>query len=311
MSAVPSFAKRSNPIPAATAVLACCLCAFTAVPAGADEGVIEAAIEADFAIEKVYAIERRSTPTGVEMHRTEGAIENGRLRIGNLKPGVIYDLRFETEEGVIEGWDAENLPESNFVGNPPLEEEGEEEILDKIRNTARRSFFDEVEALDIEGNIQNAAVLLRQVRTRPFVGGGYRRGERIHRVDRQQWEDPERRTWQPHRELPWFAIERLRLMPEEFEKLSRVYARHLGGIKVPEDEPTVDRGRLVLPKPEGGVYAVDPQNRRIDPIRLKPAGGREDDNGDGEDEQAADEQATSTDGLGRHAGPSPSMGDLP
>ena len=301
--------KQSLPLALTAAVaMAAALAVESAVaPAAAGEGIIEATIVADVEVEKVYAIERRPTRTGVEMHRTEGRISDGRLRITNLPTDAIFDLRFETPRGVIEGWDAVNLPRSDYVEEQPLSEESRKEIFDKIANMARRGFFDEVEVLDIQGNIQNAAVLLRQVRTRPFVGGGYRRGERVHRVDRQQWEDPEEHTWQPHRDLPWYAIERLRLMPDEFDNLSRVYARHLGGIKLTPRQPRADLGRLRLPTPEGGVYAVDPENRRIAPVRLKP------DPGDGAegDSREQSEQATSPRALEQDADSMPTQGDSP
>jgi hypothetical protein len=78
----------------------------------------------------------------------------------------------------------------------------------------------------------------------------------------------------PWQERPSYALVREKLKPADYPSKSMVYARHLGGIGLTEESPDSDRGIIRVPKPAGGVYAVEPDGTPIKPIVLK-AGGRQ------------------------------------
>lgn len=198
-----------------------------------------------------------------------GALDGDRVRFENLPVPGNYELRFTFDDGAyVQGWDA-TVPQSDYVGDPPLEDDGRAEILRKQTSDQFTAFGDDVHVLDLQGNLQNAALLMMQVRRRAFVGGGYREGEWVWRVDRYQWEDPMEHTWVPYQERPFYALVRRRLFEDDFRALRVAYARHLGGLSLTAEEPSVNLGRVVVPHPEPGVVAVEPDGTPIEPVILK------------------------------------------
>ncbi|MFW5683116.1 MAG: hypothetical protein ACOC1G_08950, partial [Phycisphaeraceae bacterium] len=161
----------------------------------------------------------------------------------------------------------------------PLPEEDRKKLLQKLAGREFSEFADDVRVLDAKGNTQNAAILVMHLRVRAFAGGNYKPGEWVWRVNRTQWENPDEHTWVPYRPRPFYALIRQRLFKKQFHDKSHVYARHLGGITLSEEEPEVDLGRVVVPEPKGGVYAVEPDGSRIVPTVLKgpvvPVPGKE------------------------------------
>jgi len=267
----------------------CCaalvVCAVTV--AHAQDGVIRAQIETSADFVKVWAVQRvaktmetskgRTKDIGMYAERHRGQIDGDAVTFDDLPAPGRYDLRFETEDGgVVQGWDA-TVPESDYVGDPPLEDWARKRILKKQADDQFTAFADRVRVLDMRGNVQHAALLVAKLRWRPFVGGGYKPGEWVWRVERWHWEDPNEQTWVPHQERPFYALVRQRLYEKEYREKAVVYAAHLGGLVLTEQAATRDLGTLKLPAPGKGVYAVTPDGQRIEPTVIKgegkPVGG--------------------------------------
>ena len=257
--------------------LAALLAAFALAPS-AHAGSIRATLQAAEPVTRVWAIERRAgqltTSTGkvhdVGMygHPRQGEVKDGAIVIEDLPVPGQYDLKLETASGVVVGWDS-IVPESDYVGDPPLEDESRKAILAKLADEQFSKFSDRMWVLDIQGNIQNAALLVMKLRTRPFVGGDYQPGEWVWRVERWQWENPDEHTWVPYQERPFYALVRQRLDRNQYQAKRAAYARHLGGIRLTKEHDAVDLGAVTVPRVDAGVYAVDPGGARIQPIVLK------------------------------------------
>lgn len=245
----------------------------------AHSGSIRATLDTDADIARVQAIGRQAKQIITSKGETKdigmygkpfpGRVEGDTLVIENLPVPGLYDLRLVTESGaVIEGWDA-TVPESDYVEQLPLPEEDREKLLEKLAGREFSEFADDVRVLDARGNTQNAAILVMHLRVRAFVGGHYKPGEWVWRVNRTQWENPDEHTWVPYRPRPFYALIRQRLFKKQFHDKSHVYARHLGGITLEEERSDIRLGEVVVPEPQGGVYAVDPDGSRIIPTVLK------------------------------------------
>jgi len=233
-------------------------------------GTIRATIDTEEPIASAWIILRRDTNIGVEHQPKPIKITDNELVIEGLEVPGRYDLRFKTASGcVIEGWD-DKVPESDYVDEQPLSKESKLTILKKMAKTSKRGFADKVVVLDIQGNIQSAAVLVTRLRTRPFVGGAYKQGEWVWRVERWQWEFPEEDTWTPYQERPYYALVRKRLYKKDYEALKTTYARHLGGILLTEEQPEVKMGVLKIPHLKPGVRALNPNGSATRPISIKP-----------------------------------------
>ena len=237
--------------------------------AGVSAGTIRATIDSAEPILEAWVIARQDTDIGVESKPRRIELDGNDLVIEDLPAPGRYDLRFRTASGIIEGWD-DQVPESDYVEEQPLSAESKLTILKKMEKMARRGFADEVIVLDIQGNIQNAAVLVTKLRRRPFVGGTYQPGEWVWRVERWQWEYPEEDTWVPYQERPYYALVRKRLYKPQYEALHTSYARHLGGIVLTADAPDVRMGVLKIPRLKPGTRAVNADGSPTTPISIKP-----------------------------------------
>lgn len=259
----------------AAAVAAALLGLLLACPAkspAADSGpgVITAQIKTSELILKVWAIRRNDTPHGMYSEPYAGAVVDGKLTVAGLPVPGRYDLRFQTESGLVEGWDA-TVPRSEYVDEQPLSEESQNEIARKMSKETVSGFPDQAVLLDIQGNIQNAAALMTTVRTTPFAEGlGTTHGIWIWRVDRWQWESPEDEQWSPWDKRPYYALFRERLKPEAYQAKRVVFARHLGGIGLKEERPKVELGTILVPRPLPGVRAVNPDGSTTRTVVLKP-----------------------------------------
>jgi hypothetical protein len=195
----------------------------------------------------------------------------GVIHIDHLAPGV-YDLKFQAAHGLVMGWDA-HVPASDYETEQPLSEASRKVLLEKLAQGGAAGFDDQVAVLDIQGNIQNAAILTRQLRTRPFVGGHYKPGEWVFRATRWQWEAPQDVTWAPYQEQPFYALLRQRLVQKSYEALNITFARHLGGIHLATANSRVDLGKVLIPEVQlkQGVIAVNSDGSMIEPVVIKPA----------------------------------------
>ena len=235
-----------------------------------NEGGIEATIDAEEPIVRAWVIARQDTSIGVESKPRSVQIDGNKLTIDGLAVPGRYDLRFQMASGFVEGWDAA-VPESDYVEEQPLAAESKKRILWKMAKMAKRGFADRVVVLDMVGNIQNAAVLVSRLRTRPFVGGGYKQGEWVWRVERWQWEFPEEDTWSPYQERPYYCLVRKRLYQNEFKAMRTTYARHLGGIVLTAEQPRARMAAVKVPSPKPGTHAVNHDGSPTRPITIKPA----------------------------------------
>ncbi len=242
-------------------------------------GGITAVVETKESLAGVWAMKRQAEhittsqekehDIGMYSQPYEGRIIEGKVVIENLPVPGLYDLQFQTKSGgVISGWDP-NVPESDYVGDPALEEVAKKKILAKQGAEDFSAFSDRMWVLDIQGNIQNAAVLVMKLRTRPFVGGDYQPGEWVWRLERWQWENPEEDTWVPYRKRPFYALYRERISEKKLREKQVVFARHLGGIRLTDEHPAVDLGRIKIPRPIPGVFAVNPDGSFLPPVILK------------------------------------------
>lgn len=232
-------------------------------------GSITATFSPDAKIADVAAVQRRFTNIGVYEQTFTGRVEGDRIRIDDLPDGL-YDLRLTLEDGtIVHGWDA-TVPPSDYVEEQPLSLESKRTILEKLATHHGKQFFDEVLVLDIVGNVQHAAVLVTQVRRRPFVGGGYREGEWVWRVDRWAYEFPDEDTWVPVQERPFYALFRERLDAKSYAAKRIVFARHLGGITIREKVRDVDLGIIAILKAATGVSAINPDGSATRAISIKP-----------------------------------------
>jgi hypothetical protein len=199
----------------------------------------------------------------------KGKVVGNEIVVEDLPVPGRYDLKIETASGgVVAGWDA-TVPQSDYEGDPPLEEASRRKILKKLGDPDFSSFADRMVVLDIQGNIQNAAVLVMKLRMRPFVGGNYKPGEWVWRVERWQWENPDEHTWVPFRKRPFYALIRERLRREQYRAKRVIFSRQLGGITLTQGRKRISLGKVKVPRPTAGACAVNPDGSRIRPMVLK------------------------------------------
>ena len=242
------------------------LCAAADRPAG----TIRATIKAEEPITEAWIIQRKDSNIGVETKPRKVELVDNELVVEGLPLPGRYDLRFKTASGcIIEGWD-DTVPESDYVQEQPLSRESKLTVLKKMAKMSKRGFADEVVVLDIQGNIQNAAVLVTRLRRRAFVGGAYKQGEWVWRVERWQWEFPDEDTWTPYQERPYYSLVRKRLYEKEYKALRTTYARHLGGIVLTDEQPEAKMGDLNVPRLKPGTRALNPDGSATTPISIKP-----------------------------------------
>ena len=257
------------------------ICALTLLVSAAaaeqpvNDGTIRGTITTDGDITRVVVLYRELTKVGTYTRPIATTLERTdmtqlTLHASGLPVPAVFDLKFVFERGHVEGWNT-SVPESDYVEEIPLEDVARQALIEKINRapSVRKGFFDSVAILDMAGNIQHAAVLLHQLRRRAFVGGNYTPGEWVWRVERMQYENPTEDQWAPYQEQPFYALVRRRLMPRAYQALHVTYARHLGGIVLTTDQPTIDLGTIQVPTPTPGVHAIDANGQRIEPIIIK------------------------------------------
>jgi len=242
-------------------------------------GSIRATLAGDETVRRVWAIQRQARHIRTSAGKThdvgmygephEGTVDGRTMSIANLPVPGRYDLKIETASGgVMAGWDA-SVPESEYVGDPPLEKEAKQKIFAKLADEQFSAFADRMWVLDVQGNLQHAALLVMKLRMRPFVGGAYKPGEWVFRIDRWHWENPDDQTWVPYQERPFYALVRERLYKKDYEAKRVAMARHLGGIALTEQRPEVNLGTVKVVTPEAGVLAVNADGSPVRPVVLK------------------------------------------
>jgi hypothetical protein len=238
-------------------------------PAVAGAGSIRATVDGDQKIVSVSAIERDTHGTDGVVSRTHaGRIEGRQIVLDKLPDQGDFDLRLETADGSISGWNA-SVPPGDDEPATPLAPDQKRELLDKLATMSRRAFPHEVVVLDIQGNAQHAAILTTSVRRGNIQGAGAVGGW-VWRADRYEYENPDGDTWAPLQEQPFYAADRREVSPEQYAQLRITYVAALGGIRLTADKPAVDLGRLVLPKSSSGVHAAAADGRATREFTVKP-----------------------------------------
>ena len=173
--------------------------------------------------------------------------KTGKFAIPALPIDKTYDVLIEAKDQLLEGVNL-NVPRSNYEEEQPLAKEDIAIIREKVFGL--NQFEDKVEILTIEGNIQHAAILLNKVRTRPFVNS--QPGEIIWRAELWHYQRPEE-TWLKAQDELFIVLHRERLQGGVFEKRSVTFDPALGGIKLTEEEPRRELGRIEWPEAKPGV----------------------------------------------------------
>ena len=236
----------------------------------ASAGTITATLKSDEPVTKAFAVERSHTKTGTYFKPHPGKVEGDKVTFADLPSPGLYELNFESASGVIMGWDA-GVSASDYEEEQPLSDESRATIIKKMSKDNAVGFPDQAQIIDIQGNIQNAVVLINTLRTTPFAESvGTNTTTWIWRVDRWQWHDPNEQTWEPVFERPYYSVIRQRIPAGSYATKCVAFARHLGSIALTTDKPDVDLGIIVVPKPEPGVRAVNPDGSTIKPIVIKP-----------------------------------------
>ncbi len=172
---------------------------------------------------------------------------SGKFTIPVLTIDATYDVVIETKDQLLEGVNL-TVPRSDFDEEQPLSKEDVAIIREKVFGL--NQFEDQVEILGIEGNIQHAAILLNKVRTKPL--GNSQPGEIIWRAELWHYQRPEE-TWLKAQDELFIVLHRERLQGSMFEKRSVTFDPALGGIKLTEEEPRRELGRIDLPQAKPGV----------------------------------------------------------
>ncbi|HEY1785836.1 MAG TPA: hypothetical protein VGG30_09820 [Pirellulales bacterium] len=232
-------------------------------------GSISATVDGDRKLISVSAIERDTRGTdGVVSTVRAGRIDGRQIIIDKLPAYGSYDLRLETTDGLIAGWDASVAPSEDEPPSP-LSADKKRELLEKLAMASRRTFPHEVVVLDIQGNAQHAAILATSVRRGNIQGIGAVGGW-VWRADRYEYENPDDDTWAPLQEQPFYAVDRREVSPEQYAQLRVTYVAALGGIRLTAEKPEVDLGRILLPKSSPGVHAAAPDGQPTREFIVKP-----------------------------------------
>ena len=246
------------------AMIACSIAAPVAVA-----GSIHATIDGDQKIVAVSAIERDTRGTdGVVSTTHAGRIEGREIVVDKLPDQGSFDLRLETADGLISGWNA-SVPPSDDEPPTPLGPDQKRELLEKLATLSRRAFPHEVVVLDIQGNAQHVAILTTSVRRGNIIGAGAVGGW-VWRADRYEYENPDGDTWAPLQEQPFYAVDRREVSPEQYARLRVTYVAALGGIRLTAEKSAVDLGRIVLPPSSPGVHAAAADGRATREFTVKP-----------------------------------------
>jgi hypothetical protein len=221
-------------------------------------------------VKSAWAVHRANRSAGVEFHKHAGDVRNDSVVFEDLPVPASFSLMFETESGMVRGWDAV-VPDDDFEEPQPLSRAARNAILLKLARGSASRFADRVVALDIEGNAQHAAVLLTKLRTRQFTGGGYRPGEWVWRVERHLFESEDGESWVHDQDLPLYTIIRRRMFEPEYRKVRMAFSRRLGGIRLTNTMPEVVLAKIGMPRIESGVHVIGDDGGRPAPFTLKPA----------------------------------------
>ena len=210
----------------------------------AADGIISGRLTQPDGAASVAAVDRESGS------RYNGTIDlqTGEFKIGGLPLGKSYDCIIDYAGARLEGVSM-IVPPSDYVEEQPLSEEDIEIITKKVRRL--NTFENEVEIMSIEGNIQNAAVMLNKLRTGGFYGSGS--GELIWRAELWHFERPEE-TWVKVQDELFVLYYRERIHASQYAAKCLTFDSALGGIEIKAALPPIDLGDIAPPVAEKGVH---------------------------------------------------------
>jgi hypothetical protein len=212
--------------------------------AQAADGIISGRLTQPDGAASVAAVDRASGS------RYNGTIDpkTGEFNIGGLPIGKSYDCIIDYAGARLEGVSM-IVPPSDYVEEQPLSEEDIAIITKKVRRL--NTFENEVEIMSIEGNIQNAAVLLNKLRTGGFYGSGS--DGVIWRAELWHFECPEE-TWVKVQDELFVLYYRERIHASQYAAKCLTFDSALGGIKIKAALPPIDLGDIAPPVAEKGVH---------------------------------------------------------
>jgi hypothetical protein len=210
----------------------------------ADTGTITGTVDQAGRVTAVFALDRDA-----EGKKFPGKVDpqSGRFTIDGLPLGARYDCVLDITGGRLEGVNL-TVRRSDYEKEQPLTKEDIATITETAKSL--NQFEDEVAVLTVTGNIQHAAVLLKKLRTKPFINSSP--GEMIWRLELWHFERPED-TWIKDQEELGIILYRERLQKKDFDKKSLTLDPALGGISLTDKQRQADLGRIVLPDNEPGI----------------------------------------------------------
>ena len=206
-------------------------------------GSITGTVDPPGAVSAVTAVDRKSGKT----FRGRCDATSGEFTIDGLSIGVDYDCIVDAGVVRLEGVNLK-VPRSDYEVEQPLSAEDIETIKTKVRSMNK--FEDVVGILAVEGNIQHAAVLLNNLRTRFFYAS--EPGEVVWRAELWHFERPEE-TWVKVQDELFVVLYRERIPRKVYDKKSITFDPRLGGLRLTAKRPKMDLGRVKLPAAVPGV----------------------------------------------------------
>jgi len=185
---------------------------------------------------------------------------SGRFTVAGLPLGATFDCLIDCQGGArLEGVNLK-VPRSEYEEEQPLSAEDIATIKEKVLHLNK--FEDEVDVLGVAGNIQNAAVLINKLRTRPFVNS--KPGEVVWRCELWRFERPEE-TWVKVQDELFLVLYRARIPRAEYDKKAVTFDPALGGLAVTRETPTVHLGPVKPPPAAPGVRLRTGAGERQEP----------------------------------------------
>ncbi len=213
-------------------------------------GSITGAVPAGKALSKVTAIDRQSNK------KFPGTIDKSKVRftVDGLPAGT-YDCVLDFGDARLEGVNFQ-VPASDYEEEQPLTEEDVATIKAKVQSMNK--FEDQVEIMAIQGNIQHAVILLNKLRTKEFYAA--KPGEIIWRAELWHFERPEE-TWLKVQDEMFIVLYRERIQKSDYDKKSVTFDPRCGGLKITDESPRIDLGKIDPPVEKRGVRLRLPNSK--------------------------------------------------
>jgi hypothetical protein len=218
-------------------------CGAAAQVCAAESGTISGTIDKGQQVTAVTAIDRETD----KKYPGKVDAKTGRFTIDNLPVGSTFDCQLDFEGARLEGVNLK-VKRSDYEEEQPLTKEDIETI--KATTKSLNQFEDQVEVMEVRGNIQHAAVVVNKLRTKPFINS--QPGEVVWRLELWHFERPDE-TWIKEQDELFIVIYRERIQKAVFDKKSLTLDPALGGLQPTSKHAIVDVGAITLPSKEPGI----------------------------------------------------------